>query len=108
MDFSNWTREDFNAFDARRNEVFQPTAQELAQAEAERAAAFRNAVNAKLSAVGVTRPQTVTKEFVVAFLNSIDAKQFVGDDVSGWVDNQIALFENNIGKAFDELVVRYL
>lgn len=108
MDFSNWTREDFRDFDARRNEVFQPTPQELAQAEEERATAFRNAIDAKLSAVGVIRPQALTKEFVISFLDSINASQFVGDDVPGWVDNQIALFDGSIDKAFDELVFRYL
>jgi hypothetical protein len=35
MDFSTWTKEDFEAMDARRADVFTPTPEEIAQQQAE-------------------------------------------------------------------------
>jgi hypothetical protein len=107
QDFTTWTREDFLAFDARRNEVFQPTPEELEAQRAEYETARASAISEKISKYGIVRPETVTKEFVLQFLTAIDAQQFVGSDLEGWVDNQTVLF-GNLDTAFDELVLRYL
>ena len=65
MDFSLWTRQDFIDFDTRRSIVMQPTqaeidAQTLAQEQAKLAY-----INQKLSALGITRPAVITKDFVI-------------------------------------------
>lgn len=107
MDFSNWTRADFLAFDARRGEVFKPTPEETAAFELARKNAERARIDAKLSAVGVTRPETVTVDFCVALLERLGAQQFVGEDLRGWVANQETLF-GDLDTAFDKLVDRFL
>jgi competence protein ComGF len=57
QDFSTWSRDDFNAFDAQRTLVFQPTAEELAQAEANKQAQLQALivkVQGELSQYGIT------------------------------------------------------
>lgn len=65
QDFSTWTRDDYNAFDNRRQTVFQPTPEEqqalLVQQETDR----QNLITSKLLAIGVQRPAQITKEFVL-------------------------------------------
>jgi hypothetical protein len=40
-------------------------------------------------------------------LETINAKQFVGEDLNWWIDNQLVLF-GDLETAFNELVIRYL
>ena len=61
----------------------------------------------KLSIFGITEYPTVTKEFVLQLLTTMDAKQFVGEDLDTWVDNQIELC-GSLEEAFDELVIKFL
>lgn len=81
MDFSNWTRADFLAFDARRQETMMPTAQETADAEARAVSEKSARVASKLSALGIVMPETVTEDFCVSLLEAMEAKKFVGEDV---------------------------
>ena len=64
-------------------------------------------INDKLSAIWITRPEIITKEFVLWLLEKLDAKQFVWEDLGKWIDNQIELFWS-LELAFDDLVTRYL
>ena len=108
MDFSTWTRADFIAFDARRQEVFQPTPEELEQQRMDQEAQMHDIVTEKLALVGVQLTEPITKEFVLVLLDTINAKQFIGENVEQWVDNQIELFDGDIDKAFRQLVLQYL
>ena len=108
MDFTTWTKADFIAFDARRQEVFQPTPEELEQQRVEQEAQIHDIVTEKLARIGVQLTEPITKEFVFALLDTINAKQFIGENVEQWVDNQIELFDGDINKAFRQLVLQYL
>lgn len=107
MDFTTWTRQDFLAFDQRRSEVFQPTPEELEQQKAERDAYVKATVSAKLSAIGMQMPETITKDFAIEVLTAVNAKVFVGEDYSGWVDSQVAIF-GDIETAFNQIILNYL
>lgn len=61
----------------------------------------------KLANLGIEYPETLTKEFVIWLLTQLDAKVFIGDNYSKWVDDQIILF-GSLEEAFDDLVVRFL
>ena len=108
MDFTTWTKADFIAFDARRQEVFQPTPEELEQQRAEHDTQIHNIVTEKLAHVGVQLIEPITKEFVFVLLDTINAKQFIGENVEQWVDNQIELFDGDINEAFRQIVLQYL
>lgn len=107
MDFSQWTREDYLAFELRKAEVMKPTQTELDLQKAQELTNRKNAINIKLSELWITRPEFITKEFVIGMLTQIKAEQFIGNDFSEWVDNQIILF-GDIETTFDDLVIRFL
>ena len=107
MDFSQWTRQDFLDFDTRRNEVMQPTLEELEAQAIEQEQVRLAHINKKLSVFGITRPTVITKDFVIDMLTQMKAEQFIGTEFSTWVDNQEILF-GSLENAFDSLVLRYL
>lgn len=107
MDFSQWTRQDFIDFDSRRNEVMKPTSAELEAQAIEQEQSRLSYINQKLSALGITRPSVITKDFVIGMLTQMKAEQFIGKDFSTWVDNQILIY-GSIDDAFDDLVSRFL
>lgn len=107
MDFSQWTREDYLAFELRKAEVMKPTQTELDLQKAQELTNRKNAINIKLSLLWITRPEVITKTFVIWMLTQMKAEQFIGTDFSGWVDNQILLFWD-IETAFDDLVARFV
>lgn len=107
MDFSQWTREDYLAFELRKAEVMKPTQTELDLQKAQELTNRKNAINIKLSELWITRPEFITKEFVIWILTQMKAEQFIGKNFSEWVDNQIILF-GDIETAFDDLVSRFL
>ena len=108
MDFTTWTREDFLAFDARRQEVFTPTPEELEQQRLDHEQYMNDLVEQKLLAVGITLTEPITREFALQLLELINARQFIGEDLDKWVDSQIELFDGDLDKAFKQLVVNYL
>ncbi len=107
MDFSQWTREDYMAFELRKAEVMKPTQTELDSKKAQELTNTKNAINIKLSLLWITRPEVITKTFVIWMLTQMKAEQFIGKNFSEWVDNQIILF-GDIETAFDDLVSRFL
>ena len=107
IDFSQWDRQDFLNFDKRRREATEPTQTELDAQKVQELLNRTNAINLKLSALGITRPSTITKDFVIGMLTQMNAEQFIGNDFSGWVDNQILIY-GNIDDAFNDLVLRFL
>lgn len=92
QDFSTWTREDFINFESRKSEVFLPTTEELESQRLEAEQNRKAIISGKLEKYSIVRPEVVTKDFCIQFLNSIDAKQYVGSDLELWIDNQISLF----------------
>lgn len=107
MDFTNWTRQDFIDFDNRRAEVFAPTQEELEAEQIIQEQARKQSIIDKLAKYWATRPDTITKEFCIWFLTSINAKEFIGDDYSSWVDSEIEI-HGDIETAFDNLVYNRL
>lgn len=77
MDFTQWTRDDFLAFDARRQEVFHPTPEELEIQAIEQEKNRLEYINQRLSAIGISRPSVITKEFVIGMLTQMKAEQFI-------------------------------
>lgn len=105
--FSTFTREDWKQMEAIKNIAFQPTQEELEAQRLEQEQYKINAINQKLTNIWINRPQIITKEFVILLLTQLNAQQFIWDDFSWWVDNQILLFWD-IETAFDDLVLKYL
>lgn len=93
MDFSNWSKQDFIDFDARRIQVFTPTPEEIAEQEAQEEARRLQKVQFVLSKVGLALPENVDKIFVLDFCERVDARQFVGD-VETFIDTQYAEFQD--------------
>ena len=105
--FSTFTREDWDEFDRIKNLPFQPTEEELEAQRLEQEQARINMINSKLTNLWITRPEVITKEFVIWLLTQLKAEQFIWDDFDWWIENQILLF-GDIEKAFNDLVIRFL
>lgn len=105
--FSTFTKEDWQEFDRIKNLPFQPTAEELEAQRVEQEQARINTINSKLANLWITRPEVITKEFVIWLLTQLNAEQFIWDDFATWIDNQEKLF-SSLEKAFDEIVIRFL
>lgn len=107
MDFSNWTREDFLAFDARRAEVFMPTQAEL-DVQAQQQAEFEaQQLQAKMTMLWLPTWTPITKELALHILQGMNAQQFIGENLEGWIDEQIELF-GILDEAFKNFVIKYL
>jgi hypothetical protein len=107
FDFSTWTRADFQAFDAAKAAALAPTPEETA-AQAEAVAASQSAkVNAYLSRVGMDVSAERDLAFLLEFAARIDAKQFVGENVEGWVADQVKEFSTP-SEALRHFICRYL
>lgn len=107
MDFSTWTRADFLAFDAAKAKAFELTPEERAENEAKAADNREAKVSAVLSKVGMDTAAARDRDFLLDFAARIDAKQFVGENVEGWVDAQISEFATP-KEALEYFIVRYL
>ena len=107
MDFTTWTKQDFLDFDTRREELFTLTPEEIALQEIENDENIKLIVTDKLTTIWITRPEIITKEFCIELLTGFKAEQYIWDDFSSWVDNQIILFWD-IEKAFNNLILRFL
>lgn len=105
--FSTFTREDWQEFDRIKNLPFQPTEEELEAQKLEQEQNRMNTINSKLANIWITRPELITKEFVIWLLTQLNAEQFIWNDFDLWVDNQILLFWD-LETAFDDLVIRFL
>ena len=103
QEFANFTREDWNAYESFKAKAFEPTQEELETQRLEQENNKKLVIETKLKALWITRPQIVTKEFVLWLLNIINAKEFVWNDVEKWVLNQIEVFWD-LETAFDDLV----
>ena len=105
--FSTFTKEDWQEFDRIKNLPLQPTTEELEAQRLEQEQNRINMINSKLTNLWITRPEVITKEFVIWLLTQLKAEQFIWDDFDWWVDNQILLFWD-IETAFNDLVIRFL
>jgi len=105
--FTTFTKEDWIEFDRIKWLAFQPTEQELEAQRIKQEQDRINIINSKLANLWITRPEIITKEFVILLLTQLKAEQFIWDDFDTWTDNQTILF-NDLETAFDELVIRFL
>lgn len=105
--FSTFTREDWQEFDRIKSLAFQPTQEELEAQRLEQEQARINTINSKLANLWITRPEVITKEFVIWLLTQLKAEQFIWSDFDWWITNQENLFWN-LETAFDDLVIRFL
>lgn len=101
--FSEFTREDWREMDRLRSLSFKPTQEEIEAERKERERIKQETIANNLGKYGIAKPETITKEFVINFLSTIDAKQFIGENIEDWTDSQIELYWD-IESAFDELV----
>lgn len=107
MDYTTRTRKDWETFDSYRAKAFEPTPEELAEQARQQEEQRQAIITWKLKAMGITRPDVITKEFVLWLLIAMNAQEFVGKDLSEWIDNQEKLF-GSLDLAFDELLIRYV
>lgn len=108
MDFSTWTREDFKAFDARRDEVMKPTAEEIAAQQAAYEAAMLSRAQSALSGYGITLTGTET-DFSDLYRQYIsgtpDMKEWLGEDLEGQIAYRVA--NGNDLRSFVGFVLSY-
>lgn len=105
--FSTFTREDWQEFDRIKSIAFQQKEEELEAQRLEQEQNILNTINSKLNNLWITRPETITKEFIIWLLTSLNAQQFIWDDFDWWIEDQILLF-GDLETAFDDLVIRFL
>lgn len=105
--FSTFTKEDWIEFDKLKSKAFEPTLEELETQRLETQLNKKILIETKLANLWITRPEVITKEFVIWLLTSLNAEQFIWDDFNKWVENQKSLFWD-LETAFDDLVLRYL
>ena len=105
--FSTFTKEDWIEFDRLKSKAFEPTLEEKEAQRLEQEQAKIELINSKLANLWITRPEVITKEFVIWLLTSLNAQQFIWDDFDKWVNSQEELF-GDLETAFDDLVLRYL
>ncbi len=107
IDFTQLERVDFENFDKRRQEVMKQTQAEIDEQKEQELLNRTYAINWKLSALGITRPENITKDFVIGMLTQMNAAQFIGKDFEKWIDNQILIYWD-LDNAFDDIVIRFL
>lgn len=105
--FSTFTKEDWIEFDKLKSKAFEPTLEELETQRLEQEQARIELIKTKLANLWITRPEVITKEFVIWLLTQLKAEQFIWDDFDKWIENQKSLFWD-LETAFDDLVLRYL
>jgi hypothetical protein len=101
--FSTFTREDWIEFDRLKWLAFQPTQEELEEQAKQQEEQKQLVITNKLQAIWITRPEVITKEFVLQLLEIINAKEFVWADLDLWIENQINLYWD-LETAFNDLV----
>ena len=101
--FSTFTKEDWIEFDRLKSLPFQPTQEELEEQTRQQEEQKQLVITSKLQAIWIERPETITKEFVLELLETINAREFVWADLSTWIENQCLLF-GDLKAAFDDLV----
>jgi hypothetical protein len=107
MDFSNWTRADFIAFDEAKAKAFQPTQEEIDKSIAERKAYEDGKLAYVLSMFGLSMPEKVDMAFLLDFASRMDLKQYVGENWRRWIENQVSEV-GDCEKTLRYFVVRYL
>ena len=105
--FSTFTKEDWIKFDELKGKAFEPTLEEIEIQRIEQEQARMELIKTKLANLWITKPEIITKEYVIWLLTSLNAQQFIWADFDKWIDNQISLF-GDIETAFDDLVLRFL
>lgn len=106
-DFSKRTREDWREFDAIRQAVFTQTPKEIAEEEEQQKNTRLQIVSDKLATIWMSVPQNLTKTRIVTFMNNINAKQWVWEDMQKYLQGQLEL-HGSYKKLIEYLVLTYL
>lgn len=107
MDYTKRTRQDWINFEKAKAKAFEPTQEEIENERIKQENKRKLLPEEKIKNLWINRPEKITKEWAIWFLNAIDAKQYIWDDIDWWIETQEIVFWS-IDKAFDDLVIRYL
>lgn len=107
MDYTKRTRKDWIDFDNAKIKAFLPTEQEKEQEALRIKEERENILNEKITKLWIQRPNKITKERALVFLQNINAKEFIWEDLVWRLENQEEVFWS-FDKAFDDLVIKYL
>jgi hypothetical protein len=105
--FTTFTREDFKNLDKIRTDIFAPTQEEIEAEEARKEEEKINIITQKLAKYNIVPPVPFTREFMIWFLDKIDAKEFIWADYNKFIDDNIVLYWT-MEKAFHALVYERL
>lgn len=105
--FKTFTREDFKNLDKIRNDIFAPTQEEIETEKVKQEAEKQKIIQEKLLKYGITPPIPFSKEFMLSFLNLLDAKRFIGSDYDVFIEEHIKIYWT-VEKAFYNLVYERL
>jgi hypothetical protein len=75
--FQTFTREDFKNLDKIRSDIFDPTQEEIEAEETRKEEEKKNIIKQKLEKYNIIPPIPFSREFMLAFLDKLDAKEFI-------------------------------
>ena len=107
QDFLWRTRQQRQEFDLIRSKSFELTQEELLQQEIEQENIKQEQISLKLSNRWIVKPSPIKKEWMLQVMEWLDAKQFLGDDLELYLDNQLELHWT-LERVMDNLVLAYL
>lgn len=107
QDFSPRTRAQWLEFQSIKDNAFLPTDKEIEQQRIEQEEARKQIILQKMAARWIIKPSPITKERMLQVMEWLDAKQFLGDDLEWYLDNQLELHWT-LEKVMDNLVLAYL
>lgn len=107
QDFQWWTRQQWQEFDAIRQQTFELTQEELLQKEIEQENMRQEQIYLKLSSRWIEKPNPIKKEWMLQVMEWLNARQFLGDDLELYLNNQLELHWT-LEKVMDNLVLAYL
>ncbi len=106
-DFSSWTRDDWKLFEEIKEIALRPTELELKQIEIENENVKQLLIESKIKAVWISKPETLTKEWMLAMMESLDARKLLWEDLEKYLEWQVELY-GSLEAVFEFLVLTYL
>ena len=105
--FETFTREDFKNLDKIRGDIFAPTQGEIEEENIRKEEEKMEVVRIKLAKYNITPPVPFTREFMLWFLDIINAKAFIWDNYEKFIDDNTIIYWT-MEKAFNNLVYERL
>lgn len=104
-EIQEWTKEDFVAFEERKNEVFSMSEEENDRMIEEQKQIVRQIGVQILSTYNVTPPEVIRFNDGVQILEQIQASTYIGDDVQGFLAKMIDQYF--IGTSSDDITDQF-